>query len=149
MKENFQSQKGLTLVEILVSIVLLGIILTSFMGFFTQSALFTKKNENKLGTMQTAQKYISLIEEVSKEELSNYSLTKDLTKKVILDSKDKIDALILPDEPIKSSYNIQAEFTTKDTDSTIPDNLIKIKLIIKDPNDVNNMSITYTYISRK
>lgn len=43
-----KNEKGLTLVEILASIVILSIVLTSFYGLFIQSAKFTKVNEDNL-----------------------------------------------------------------------------------------------------
>jgi prepilin-type N-terminal cleavage/methylation domain-containing protein len=54
MKVYFQSQEGLTLIEVLVSIVMLSIILISFIGVFTQSAQFNNKNRQKLGTIDTS-----------------------------------------------------------------------------------------------
>ena len=46
-------EKGLTLVEILASIVILAIVLIAFMSFFTQSAKFTKFNDEKLTAVQS------------------------------------------------------------------------------------------------
>lgn len=43
-----KNEKGLTLVEILASIVILSIVLTSFYGLFIQSAKFNKVNEDSL-----------------------------------------------------------------------------------------------------
>jgi prepilin-type N-terminal cleavage/methylation domain-containing protein len=144
MKENFHSQKGLTLVEVLVSIVLLAIILTSFMGFFTQSALFTKKSEQKLDTMQTAQKYINLIEKyIYSEDLSTY----DLTQKVTL-SKEQLDLLLDLDTPILSPYTIKAEILTNTTDSNVPVGLIQFKIVVVDPQNAVNKSTTYTYLRK-
>ncbi|WP_053367291.1 type IV pilus modification PilV family protein [Bacillus sp. FJAT-27245] len=62
MKKFCQKQGGFTLLEVLLSIVLLSIVLTSFLGFFTQSALFTNRNEEKLSALQTAQKVVALID---------------------------------------------------------------------------------------
>jgi len=45
MKNWYKKEKGITLVEIIVSIALLTIVLTIFASFLTQSSLFTKKNE--------------------------------------------------------------------------------------------------------
>jgi prepilin-type N-terminal cleavage/methylation domain-containing protein len=57
-----ENQNGFTLIEVLLSIMLLSIILTSFIGLFSQSAIFTQKNGNKLNTMQTAQTVIHMID---------------------------------------------------------------------------------------
>ncbi len=50
--------KGFTLVEILVTLVILSIILLSFMSFFSQSSLFTQKNNEKLTAINLAQETI-------------------------------------------------------------------------------------------
>jgi prepilin-type N-terminal cleavage/methylation domain-containing protein len=140
MKKNFHSQKGLTLIEVLVSIVLLSIILTSFLGFFTQSALFTKKNEQKLGTMQVAQKYINLVEEkVPITKFASY----DLTNEVQL-SKEEISNLFIPPLTINSPYNIRAKIIIKPN----TENRIQFTIIVEDPADSNNKSTTYTYIRK-
>lgn len=44
----WKNEKGLTLVEVLASIVILTIVLTSFYGLFIQSAKFDKVNEDSL-----------------------------------------------------------------------------------------------------
>lgn len=50
--------KGFTLVEILVTLVILSIILLSFMSFFSQSSLFAQKNNEKLTAINLAQETI-------------------------------------------------------------------------------------------
>lgn len=140
MKGNLHSQKGLTLVEVLVSIVLLAVILTSFLSFFTQSALYTKKNEQKLGTMATAQKYINLIEDVPKTKFT--SINPNPVNEVPL-TEDQIRNLF--DPPLaKSTYNISGKLIIKPN----TENLIQFTIIVEDPNDLNNKSTTYTYIRK-
>ncbi|MEH7156909.1 type II secretion system protein [Neobacillus drentensis] len=140
MKGNLHSQKGLTLVEVLVSIVLLAVVLTSFLSFFTQSALFTKKNEQKLETMATAQKYINLIEDVPKTKFASFN--PNLLNEVPL-TEDQIRNLF--DPPLaKSTYNIRGKLII--TPNT--ENLIQFTIIVEDPNDINNRSTTYTYIRK-
>lgn len=71
MGKKLDDQKGITLLEVLLSIVLLVIVLTSFAGFFTQSAMFVKKNEDKISTTQTAQQIVNIIElELTRDILS-------------------------------------------------------------------------------
>lgn len=53
--------KGFTLIEILVTLVILSIILLSFMSFFSQSSLFTQKNNEKLTAINLAQETIVTI----------------------------------------------------------------------------------------
>ncbi|MCJ1908635.1 type IV pilus modification PilV family protein [Planococcus ruber] len=55
MIKTLNSQKGLTLVEILAATVILGIVLISFMSFFAQSAKFTVHNSEKLTAVEVAE----------------------------------------------------------------------------------------------
>ena len=61
MKKYIDNEKGLTLVEILAALVILGIILISFSSFFLQSAKNTKYNEEKLNAVAVAEKVIAEI----------------------------------------------------------------------------------------
>lgn len=60
-----RNENGLTLVEILAALVILGIVLVSFMSFFTQSAKFTAVNYEKLTAVQVAEDVISNVRENS------------------------------------------------------------------------------------
>lgn len=145
MKENFQSQKGLTLIEVLASIVLLGIILTSFMGFFTQSALFTNKNEQKLDTVQTTQKIVNLVEiNITKEDLKNREII-DASGTVVTNptNLDKAALETYFDDPIDTDYTVSAIITNNSLE-----NLIMFKIIVQDPKSLSSKSETYTYIRR-
>ncbi|MGG3560463.1 prepilin-type N-terminal cleavage/methylation domain-containing protein [Neobacillus rhizosphaerae] len=143
MEGRLRSQKGLTLVEILVSIVLLAIILTSFISFFTQSALFTKNNDQKLDTMQTAQKIVNLVEiEITKQDLiDNFIInTSEQVIKTPL-TKTEIEGLI--DDTIDPRYDVTVEISKNSSQ-----NLIMFKIIVQDPTSAGNKSETYTYIRR-
>lgn len=143
MKENFHSQKGLTLVEVLVSIVLLAIIITSFIGFFTQSAQFTKKNEQKLDTMQTAQKIVNLVEiEITKQDLID-NLIINSSEQVIKTSLTKTEIEGLIDDTIDPRYDVNVEISKNSSQ-----NLIMFKIIVRDPKSSGSKSETYTYIRR-
>lgn len=63
MKIYRHNEEGLTLVEILAALVILGIVLVSFMSFFTQSAKFTTINYEKLTAVQVAEDVISNVRE--------------------------------------------------------------------------------------
>ena len=58
MKRLIRNEKGLTLVEILAALVILGIVLVGVMSFFTQSAKFTAHNNEKLTNVQVAEEVI-------------------------------------------------------------------------------------------
>ncbi|GKV68797.1 hypothetical protein NCCP2716_12950 [Sporosarcina sp. NCCP-2716] len=53
-KPNSNREAGLTLVEILVSLVILGIVFVAFMTIFPQMTLFNSRTETKLETMNEA-----------------------------------------------------------------------------------------------
>jgi type II secretory pathway pseudopilin PulG len=132
------NEKGLTLLEVLLSIVLLVIVLTSFASFFTQSAMFVKKNEDKLSTTQTVQQIVNQIEvSLSKNEVKTSSVCGALP--CILEKNELSDLL---GSPIASSYNISAEFA----DSV--EGLILVKVSVKDANNPESFSETFTYIRR-
>ncbi|MEH7439882.1 prepilin-type N-terminal cleavage/methylation domain-containing protein [Neobacillus drentensis] len=143
MEDRFQSQKGLTLVEVLVSIVLLAIILTCFISLFTQSVLFTKNNDQKLDTMQTAQKIVNLVEiGITKQDLIDNFIINS-SEQVIKTplTKTEIEALI--DDTIDPRYDVKMEISKNSSQ-----NLIMFKIIVQDPISAGNKSETYTYIRR-
>jgi prepilin-type N-terminal cleavage/methylation domain-containing protein len=61
-KNSLKKQEGLTLVEVLVSLVLVSIVLISFFVFFSQTTLFSGKNEEKLVAFHLASKTLSIVE---------------------------------------------------------------------------------------
>jgi prepilin-type N-terminal cleavage/methylation domain-containing protein len=69
MLKKHLKQDGLTLIEVLVSIVILSIILTTFFSFFSQSMVFSGKNEEKLVAYNLASKTLRVVEEKYKNTL--------------------------------------------------------------------------------
>ncbi|WP_335432790.1 type IV pilus modification PilV family protein [Bacillus sp. JJ1609] len=135
---KLDEEKGLTLLEVLLSIVLLVIVLTSFASFFTQSAMFVKKNEDKLSTTQTAQQIVNQIEvSLSKNDVKTSSVCGALPCKL---EKNELSNLL--GSPIASSLNISAEFA----DSV--EGLIRVKVSVTDIKNPENSSETFTYIRR-
>ncbi|MEH7442346.1 hypothetical protein V7201_08485 [Bacillus sp. JJ1122] len=135
---KLDEEKGLTLVEVLLSIVLLVIVLTSFASFFTQSAMFVKKNEDKLSTTQTAQQIVNQIEvSLSKNDVKTSSVCGTLPCIV---EKNELSNLL--GSPIASPFNISAKFA----DSV--EGLIRVKISVKDLNNPESSSETFTYIRR-
>ncbi|MBD7908398.1 type II secretion system protein [Sporosarcina sp. Sa3CUA8] len=66
MKRKTTEESGLTLVEILASLVILGIVFVAFMTIFPQMTLFNNRTETKLETMNEAR--------VILEEYKSYSI---------------------------------------------------------------------------
>jgi prepilin-type N-terminal cleavage/methylation domain-containing protein len=149
MKKNFQGQEGLTLIEVLVSVVLLSIILTSFLGFFTQSAIFNKKNNEKLDTIQTAQKIKNQVNiNITKNILINDRII-DSTGNIITNPPKLNDSYLKKYFDPQTTYNYWVELMNSNirnptTKSSI--NLIQFKIIVQDQKDNNRQSVTYTYI---
>jgi type II secretory pathway component PulJ len=55
---SVKNERGLTLLEVLVSTVILMIILVTFMNFFPQMGLMNSKNEEKLQAVNTVKKVL-------------------------------------------------------------------------------------------
>ena len=58
-----RNQTGLTLLEVLLSITILGIVLISFLSFFNQAYSYTNKNENKTIGINVARNVLYYIEQ--------------------------------------------------------------------------------------
>lgn len=138
MGKQLNNEKGLTLLEVLLSIVLLVIVLTTFANFFSQSAMFVKKNEEKFSSTQTAQQVINLIEqELTKSELENSSKCQSLSCTL-----NNEELSILLDSTIESPFFISAIFTNS------VEGLVQVKVSVTDTNNTENFSETFTYIRR-
>lgn len=59
MKKQFQNENGMTLVEILAALVILGIVFIGFMTVFPQMTAFNEKTGDKLETMNLAKKELA------------------------------------------------------------------------------------------
>jgi prepilin-type N-terminal cleavage/methylation domain-containing protein len=62
-KKYFFNQKALSLIEVLVSLVLISIVLTTFFSFFSQATTFSGKNEKKLVADNLTSETLSIIQE--------------------------------------------------------------------------------------
>lgn len=146
MVENFQKQEGFTLIEVLLSIVLLSIILTSFLGFFTQSAIFTIKNQEKLSAAQTAQKVVSLVEiNTTKTQLRSKNIINESGKVVspgtVYNDKSKFEELFK--FKVDTHFKVEIQFSDGPTDSR----LVQCKVsIFESSAPATNKSETFTYI---
>ncbi|MEK4403922.1 type II secretion system protein [Sporosarcina sp. FSL K6-6792] len=59
MKKKFQSENGMTLIEILAALVILGIVFIGFMTIFPQMTAFNEKTGDKLETMNLAKEELA------------------------------------------------------------------------------------------
>ena len=147
-------QKGFTLIEVLLSVVILSIVLTVFMSFFSQSSLFIRKNEEKLGTSNTAQMVLTLIQENTAEEIlasegiinELFVVNGDPSGGLSVTDNEKIKRIINRD--LNSKYSIKLLFkNVYDDSNNRNENLILVKVIVADPEN-NEASETFTYIRR-
>ncbi|OCA91267.1 hypothetical protein A8F94_05245 [Bacillus sp. FJAT-27225] len=139
MDKKFHNQKGFTLLEVLLSIVLLAIILTSFLGFFTQSAIFNNKNELKLNSSLEAQKIVNGIELNITPNEAEFVLVNSYNNEQILNYLK--DNGVLMDDTL---FNIVVDFVKKEVDvkgkKTI---LYQAKIVVSSS---GSKSETYTYV---
>ncbi|WP_057771780.1 type IV pilus modification PilV family protein [Cytobacillus dafuensis] len=139
------NQKGITLLEVLLSMLILSIILVSFFSFFSQSAVFIKKNDDKLSAVNTAQMVLNILQENEKKNTLYLpqSVLEDVNSgksSIITNEMDEFSTLLNQD--IQSSFKISLEFKEG------YEKLIQVKIMVSDPKNNKNEAKTYTYISR-
>ncbi|MCM3572071.1 MULTISPECIES: prepilin-type N-terminal cleavage/methylation domain-containing protein [Mesobacillus] len=138
MGKKLDDQSGITLLEVLLSIVLLVIVLTSFAGFFTQSAMFVKKNEDKISTTQTVQQIVNLIEvKLTRDTLSTSTECPSLPCTL---NEDHLAELL--DRSFGSTHKISVSFNNGE------EGLIRVEVSVQDRNNPDSTSRTFTYIRR-
>lgn len=71
MKKILFKQSGMTLVELLAAIALLGIVLFTFMSIFTQSAKFSAHNQETLTAVQVAEQVVGDVRDITSISLLN------------------------------------------------------------------------------
>lgn len=114
MNERFHNEKGLTLVEVLASIVILSIVVTTFLLVFSQTAKTTKQSEEKVDATYVAQTEMENMYEMSRDstleetygKLNGYTETSD--DDWVRFEKDKDDG----------SFHITISFNELDTGMT-------------------------------
>lgn len=127
IKKVTRNESGLTLVEVLASIVILSLIVVTFLAFFINSARTTKISEENLNSGFIAQKYM---EEVYKIATDHASLEEIATA---LDSLADISKNNLTTFSIKDTYgtgSIIIEQATDDSHEVI-DRLLKAVVIYR------------------
>ena len=138
MGKKLEGQSGFTLLEVLLSIVLLVIVLTSFAGFFSQSALFVKKNEDKLSTTQTAQQIVNLIEvQLTRDTVNTVTECPSLPCTL---TEDELAELL--DHSFADTQKVTVHFNNG------TEGLIRAEVSVQDRNNPDSSSRTFTYIRR-
>ena len=94
--EKYHTQKGLTLVEVLAALVILGIVFVGIMTVFPQMTLFNEKTGTKLDTMNFARQEMNTLTSGEYRE-SELSIIDTSTQKYVLDNTKiaaKFDAIL-------------------------------------------------------
>ncbi|RLQ91920.1 type II secretion system protein [Planomicrobium sp. Y74] len=102
MKNILNKEQGMTLVELLAAIALLGIVLFTFMSIFTQSAKFSAHNQETLTAVQIAEQVVSDVRDLetifSLNNIGSYKKTGSF-----IEDKDTYDHFVvkISEEPVQ------------------------------------------------
>ncbi|MBU8916634.1 prepilin-type N-terminal cleavage/methylation domain-containing protein [Bacillus sp. FJAT-29953] len=155
MKGNFHSQKGLTLVEVLVSIVILSIILMTTMSFFPQMGFINKQNEDKTKAVNTAKEI--LIDWKGSDKVKNFLINKQpesdflpntVNENVYYISYDFSDSTYYNFKTTRNNYNVNIKIkkTTAKASDASSIHLIVVQIL---NTKGKPMSETYGYIKKR
>lgn len=143
MQKSIKNQQGLTLIEVLASIVLLSIVIVSFLSLFPQITNFNKSTEENLQAAATAKEVRVLV----KEKFTNFDSPSSLN---VLES----ETIEISDTTIeyKGTYNnfpigVVIWKNKKDVSGDFED-LYQMKVSVFNENS-NEISYTYGYISNR
>ena len=84
LRKLIKNCNGLTLVELLVTIVILSIVLVTFMSIFPQSMKLSKTTEEKLAAINIAEIVLSDFKNNVKNDLKDYEVPYDINGKTLL-----------------------------------------------------------------
>ncbi|MGM0874442.1 MAG: type IV pilus modification PilV family protein [Bacillota bacterium] len=112
-KQSINS-KGFTLIEVLASIVILGIILITFLSFFSQSMMFSVKVEDKLSAANIAERILYEVKRTYTTSPNLIAELKDGTQACTASplatvSGNKFDSLVVEDVTGRYYYNVNDE----------------------------------------
>ncbi|MDZ5470800.1 type II secretion system protein (plasmid) [Bacillus sp. 31A1R] len=85
----FRNDAGLTLLEVLLSISILGILFISILAFFNQAYSYTKVNENKTVGINVARNVLHYVEQQDFQTFKNYLETPSVDKITIRSCSEK------------------------------------------------------------
>ncbi|WEG17382.1 prepilin-type N-terminal cleavage/methylation domain-containing protein [Alkalihalophilus pseudofirmus] len=116
------NNNGLTLIEVLASMVILSIVIISFMTFFSQSMMFSNKVEDRLTAVNLAEKVLVDVRTAKSIELGEYDTSDEGNHYFQINNKYYyIQAEEVPDQthlnliPFYVDVSISEDFNEKDT----------------------------------
>ncbi|MDR6122187.1 prepilin-type N-terminal cleavage/methylation domain-containing protein [Bacillus sp. SLBN-46] len=135
-----EKEKGVTLIEVLISIVILSIIFLSFMRFFPQMGFMNNENADKTQAINTAKEI--LIEWQESEDLKNFLKNPTGT---FLQEYVKTEAGYYYFKTVESNYNVYIKIKISSDLVSTPNKtfLIQVELLNKRNNIISE---TYGYI---
>lgn len=139
MKTN--AQAGLTLLEVLASIVIVGLIVTTFFGFFSQSMLFSTKNEEDLQAINIARKVLVVVQEAKASDLNQ--LNNAMKSKIGIKNDESSLSYYIEDKK-NNKYYVKVKSISEATYSLTP---ISVQVCTTPCDDVNaKITETFGYI---
>lgn len=146
--------QGFTLIELLASIVIITIILTVFMKFFSQAIMFANQNEETLTASNDAREVLSLLQEnhrsidVLKSITENggiYNPDGTVKANTVITNTDTLKKLLNPWNEMSGLVVEDIKLSLKDG----PNNLVEVKVEVMTPDDSKVLSETYGYVPKK
>ncbi|MBW8350214.1 type II secretion system GspH family protein [Bacillus sp. IITD106] len=133
MMKNVFNNKGLTLIELLASIVILSIVIVSFLHFFSQAMLFTGKAEDRMTSINIAEKVLQSV----KNDTANYT-----GEKQVINGKEyeEVKPIIINKKTYYPYVNL-----SKETPESLQLNVVHV-LIFANKNNKSAVSELYSYI---
>jgi prepilin-type N-terminal cleavage/methylation domain-containing protein len=155
MQKSFRNDKGLSLVEVLASLVILGIVFVGFMTIFPQMTLFNKKTEIKLETMNLAREEIALIKNKEDSYISPLNPSDIILEsgQTVDDAPEDVSESVIRINYKKGDYQYEADFFTVPVpgleSEKHPENIVLYKVHLKVLVDEKQNSESYGYIEAK
>lgn len=147
-----KNEGGLSLVEVLASLVILGIVFVGFMNIFPQMTLFNKKTETKLETMNLARQEMAIIKNKEggySKPLNSSEILLESNQEVITNPDDLIEGAIRFKYK-RNDYQYEIDFYTDSVpgleSEKHPDKIALYKVHLKVMVDGKENSESYGYI---
>jgi|GEM_PF-6577991 len=129
MKRLIQNERGISLVEILAAVVILGIVLVSVMTFFTQSAKFTASNHETLTAVQVGEEVVAKVRGV-----------RSLTDLTVSPQKFTGNATKVTSTTLHPEYTI----TIEKTQGVVKSKLQKVRIVVLAKNNASKPNSAFT-----
>lgn len=138
---RYQGENGLTLVEIVASIAILSIVMMVFATFFTQSAMFSNKNERAIEATNLARAVLEELRYTPESIPANVPNETTVYEAFHQENELKINA-VNDDGSFKTNVDLRLRLTVSKEEAV---NLYKVKVeVIDDSSQV--IADTYGYV---